>query len=261
MDRIAEIFRSAGWEPVVTAGAEAAVRQVESRIGTKLPRAFRQLLLFDSGMDFLREHSNDDEPIPCAELGDSLDRWETWDGGGPSGSADYDPLEDDLLVFMIENQGVCSWAIGLGEGDDPRVFIEVDARGEPDWKLMADNFTDWLTCQAEDHRLLRSASFAAQAPELDGDGLQLLRRSFQEGLATFAWPGRVNYRFSNSRSRLILWNNEGQCDWWIALAPGASIDDALEELSIFPGLADGLYAIRDDHAQALKEWKRRRAKP
>ena len=33
-----------------------------------------------------------------------------------------------------------------------------------------------------------------------------------------------------------VWNNEGQCDWWINVNPGARVDDALDELRSIAGL-------------------------
>jgi SMI1/KNR4 family protein SUKH-1 len=260
MDRITEIFRLAGREPAKANGADEVVREVEHRIGMKLPSSFRQLLLFDSAMDLLRKHSGGDDPIDCSELGNRLERWDEWDACGPTGQYGYDPLSDKLLPFMIENQGVCTWAVELENGDDPRVFIEVDAQGRPEWQLTATTFTDWLASRVKDHLLLESASFAAQAPELDDDGMDLLRRRFQEGYATFAWPGRVNYRFSNAHADLLLWSNEGQCDWWIKLMPDAQIDDALDQLSNIQGLVQALYVIGEGDVKILQAWKRRHTK-
>ena len=162
MGRVADIFRLAGLEPARPSDAEAAVRRVELRMKKKLPAAFREFLLLDPEMDLLRRYSNNDDPIPCARLGKRLKFW-----------GDYDPLSDNLLPFMNENQGVCTWAIELSDGDDPRVFIEVDSGNPPKWQLMAPAFTDWLVCQVEDRFPSGgSALFMAQAPELNDEDLQ-----------------------------------------------------------------------------------------
>jgi hypothetical protein len=201
MDVIEGIFHLAGWAPVKSKNAESIVAGVERRIGRTLPDSFRSLLLLDIGLALLGQHSNCDWPIPCADLGSTMRRW-----------GDYDPISDGLLPFMIENQGVCVWAIRLDDAHDPRVFVEVDSGSPPKWQLAAASFSQWLTCQIEDKRLMDSASFGAQAPEIDDAALRLLRRNFDEGQSTFAWPGKTNYRFFNTRSRLLLWNTGGQCD-------------------------------------------------
>jgi hypothetical protein len=246
MNEIEKIFHLAGWDPVKSNCAEAAVARVEERVGRKLPQSFRNLLLCDNWVELLAEHSNCDRPISCSELGQRVQRWNA-----------YDALSDDLLPFMFENQGVCTWAVGLKGAGDPPVFIEVDSGSPPQWQLMAPTFTQCLTCQVEDKRLLEATSFAAQAPELDDAALAFLRRNFSEGQRTFAWPGETNYRFSNDRSQLLLWNTDGQCDWWISLVPGAGVNDALDELAVISGLAHALYSIRDRHDEELRASKRR----
>jgi SMI1-KNR4 cell-wall len=246
MDDIAKIFHLAGWETVKSNDAEAAVARVEERIGRKLPQSFRSLLLCDNWVELLAEHSNCDSPISCSELGQRIRCWK-----------DYDPLSDDLLPFMIENQGVCTWAVRLTDADDPPVVIEVDSGSPPQWQLTAPTFTQWLSCQVEDKRMLEAASFAAQAPGLDDSALAFIRRNFSEGKRTFAWPGETNYRFSNDRSQLLLWNSEGfACDWWISLARDAGVNEAIDELAVIPGLAHALYSICDKHSEELQAWKR-----
>src|SRR5215470_9105302 len=116
MNEIEKIFNLAGWDPVKSNDAAAAVARVEERIGRKLPRSFRNLLMCGNWVELLAEHSNCDCPISCSELGQRVSRWNV-----------YDPLSDDLLPFMFENQGVCTWAVRLKGADDPAVFIEVDS--------------------------------------------------------------------------------------------------------------------------------------
>ncbi len=248
--QVDEIFQLAGWLPITDHAAEVAVQEVEDRIGTRLPSLFRQFLLYANGADLLRQHSNCDEPIKCSKLGSPpyKHNWGT-----------YDPLKDKLLPFMIENQGVCTWAIKFEGADNPRVFVEVDSGCPPKWELTGETFTEWLTCQVEDKLLLESASLAAQAPGLRGKDLRWLRQNFSEGRKTFSWPGETNYRFSNARSRLLLWSNDEQCDFWISLAEGVRIDDVLDELWNIAGLIDALYGLREDYDEALKKWKQSRS--
>jgi len=167
----------------------------------------------------------------------------------------YDALRHNVLPFMIENQGVCTWALPLDEGDDPRVLVEVDSGVPPVWQTTADAFSLWLKCQVQDRLLQDTCAFAAQAPEIDDTGLELLRRKFAEGQRTYAWPGHVNYRFSNSLGALLLWNWHDQCDWWICPAPNVPEQQILNEIGSMPGLADALYELDSRHRAALVAWR------
>jgi hypothetical protein len=247
MDRIAEIFRRAGWTPIPGRQAEFVIQEIERRIRGRLPRLFRQFLAYENAIKLLRHHSNADEPIPCADLGKRVQRWER-----------YNPILDKRLPFMFENQGVCCWAIALDDPDDPRVFIEVDSGEPPHWQVTASAFTDWLSCQIEDSRGFEGPVFCAEAREIGEADLQLIRSSFEERHRTFAWPGKVNYRFSDEHMRLLLWSNDGQCDWTISRVKGASLRDflaSLNQLRGIPGLQDALYAASGEDAATLQTWK------
>jgi len=245
MNAIAEIFRAGGAEPSEAPEAGALIANVERRTGGPLPDAFRQFLSLANGEELLGHFSNCDQPIPFAELG----RRFRVDWGS------YDPLEHRILPFMIENQGVCTWALPLDEGDDPRVLVEVDSGTPPQWQTAAESFTLWLECQVQDRAPPSIGVLGAQAPELDDGGLALLRSSFKQGPTTYAWPGRQNYRFSNACMELVLWNADGQCDWWISLLPGARFGEALDRLRGIPGLMEAIYALDDEHRALLSEWK------
>lgn len=107
---------------------------------------------------------------------------------------------------MIENQGVCVWAVRLD--DDPPVVVEVDSGTPPRWRRCADCFSCWLKCQVLDRNLWQSCWFFAQAGPLSPEVLSRLRRCFEEGPQTYGWPGKTNYRFYNARSRLLLWDGD-----------------------------------------------------
>jgi hypothetical protein len=244
MSAIAEIFRVGGANPVGAAGARSLIAGLEQRIGSVIPETFRQFLELANGAELLRRFSNCDNPIPFLELGGARTRWNG-----------YDPFRHKVLPFMYENQGVCTWAIPLDQGDDPHVLVEVDSGTPPQWEMAAESFSLWLECQIYDWPLYQTCMFAAQAPELDATGLALMRSSFNEGNATYAWPGRRTYRFWNARSKLLLWDSEGQCDWHVSPLPGTSWNEVLADLSSIPGLVDTLYGINDEHDACLRGWK------
>jgi hypothetical protein len=243
MTTIRDVFECASWTPTASADSDGALRMLERRLNRSLPHAFRDLLTLENGPAFLGHFSNSDVAIPPDQLANPLRRW-----------PGYDPLADQLLPFMVENQGVCVWAIRLDAGDDPPVVVEVDSGTPPKWRSCADRFSCWLKCQVLDHTLLRSCWFAAQADPLSAEVLSQLRHRFEEGQQTYGWPGGTNYRFCNARSHLLLWDGNEQCDWWIlprSVEPAAALDE-IEEIA---GIGHNVYALRDHHEQTLRQWR------
>jgi hypothetical protein len=252
MNAIADIFRAGGAKPSELPEASALVADLERQIRSPLPGAFRQLLSLANGEELLGRFSGCDDPIPFSELGQRLAASVRW--------GFYDPIEHRILPFMRETQGVCTWAIPLDQGDDPPVLIEVDSDGTPEWDKLADSFSIWLECQVWDFGgIMQELAFAAQAPGLDDAGLALLRRNFEEGRTTYAWPGDYNYRFSNARSQVLLWSQHGACDWFISPRPGASWKEVLDELSGISSLVNALYGQDDEHEAFLRKWRARAA--
>jgi len=74
-----------------------------------LPGTFRELMALENGPALIEHFSNSDIALSPRRLAEPWE--ERWPG--------YDPLEERLLPFKIENQGVCVWAIPLDAGDDP----------------------------------------------------------------------------------------------------------------------------------------------
>jgi hypothetical protein len=85
--------------------------------------------------------------------------------------------------------------------------------------------------------------------------LSRLCRCFEEGPQTYGWPGKTNYRFCNARSRLLLCDGDEQCDWSIQPASAELAAAALDEIEEIAGIGDNLYALRDQHEQALRQWR------
>jgi hypothetical protein len=202
-----------------------------------------------NGPALMAEFSNSDRPIPADELARPLERWRG-----------YDALAEHVLPFMIENQGVCVWAIRLDGNHDPAVLVEVDSGSPPQWQLCAERFSEWLKCQVHDRRLFGSSWFAAQALPLSSHVLAELRRRFDEGSQTYAWPGNTNYRFSNARAQLLLWNADGQCDWHIAPRTSDVAIAALDEIDEIAGVGGVLYPLREEFSGILHQWQMTRAK-
>jgi len=191
------IFQLAGLSPA----AEVERAQLERRLGAALPEAFAELVLTDAWPSLLRLGS-EDHPHPREALGAPI--------------RGYAGREEGLLPFMSENQGVCTWAIPLHEGPDPRVLVEVDSMPRPEWRLACESFSVWLRCRVEDGLMGPRVAYMAQAPPLSGALLAELRAAFDEGPTTHAWPAAHNYRFHGPTVDLLLWAGDDQCDWHIA---------------------------------------------
>jgi hypothetical protein len=83
----------------------------------------------------------------------------------------------------------------------------------------------------------------------------------EEGPLTYGFPGDTNHRFHNARSRLLLWHGDDQCDWSIQPTSAELAAAALDEIEEIAGIGDNLYALRDEHKQALRQWRAIAAKP
>jgi hypothetical protein len=181
MASIKEIFSHAGQQALPSTVAEHELLAVEQRIACKLPGTFREFYSMANAPRLLKQYSNSDWPLSVGELAKPMSRWRN-----------YDPIDDKILPFMNENQGVCVWGVRLDAGDDPPVVVEVDSGTPPRWQLCAQRFTNWLQFQVDHFRVFGSSWFVAQAPALTDNARRLLSRHFEEGLQTHAWPGVTN---------------------------------------------------------------------
>jgi hypothetical protein len=230
--------------------AEPRLAAVERVLGLKIPPSLRELLASDAWPSFLAEFSNRDRPISLDDLGRR--GWKT-----------YDPVEHALLPFMIENQGVCTWAVALNGSDDPEVSVEVDSGDPPTWRHAAPTFSLWLECQVLDKQLLEQAMFSAQAAPIADVDLARLARVFSPGPRTFGWPGRTNHRFAGPLGSMVLWAGDDQCDWWIAPSSAeaaAACLDALPPAMDSEGWLHEIHPDDRDAREALEAWRRARSR-
>ena len=239
----AETLSLAGWKALSPAAVDRRVSAIESAIGHQLPASLRELMATECWPGFLEQFSNCDRPIAVEDLLRS--RW-------PS----YDAIGNRVLPFMIENQGVCTWAVALDTGDDPEVLVEVDSGNPPTWRHAAETFSLWLRTQVLDHQLLERALFAAQAEPLSAAALAGLEAAFDQGPRTFGWPGETVYRFHSSLGFLLLWAGIDQCDWWIAPTTVDTATALLDALPLASGVGGRLYELKPVAKALLHEWRR-----
>jgi hypothetical protein len=95
MTPIREVFACASWTPIALPDAEKVLRALEARLNHGLPGTFRELMALENGPALIEHFSNSDIALPPRRLAEPWE--ERWPG--------YDPLEERLLPFKIENQG------------------------------------------------------------------------------------------------------------------------------------------------------------
>lgn len=192
----------------ISARAVADLVSVEERIGRNLPEAVREWYGLDGACNLLRQYSNDDWPLDVREFG--LPRKDTH-GGGP-----HDLLARGLVPFRYENQGVCVWAFGLDETDDPPVYVDFDSQFKV-WTRCATTFSGHLYAWMWDYAkvLTQDLLIQAQNKRLSKTALSFLRGNFEAGDETHGWPGHTQYRFSKSEQRILIWASDDQAHWWI----------------------------------------------
>lgn len=162
-----------------------------------LPGAVREWYTIDGASELLRR-GLDAQGIAIEEL------------GAPCTGFSEEPLDlvpEGRLLLLVENQGVCSWALRLDGSDDPPVDIEYDSMPEPEWQPFAPSFSAFVEhCACWTARLAHPVSvtgladasaFAAALAELEGTihgawsvSLQTLEGLQQHGIAV---DGVVSY--------------------------------------------------------------------
>jgi hypothetical protein len=160
----------------------------------------------------------------------------------------------DVLVLSVENQGVCSWGVPLG-GDSCEVLVGGDLldAGHATVRYAA-SVADFIAVRRWDRQCLRRDSLLqAQAPELDEASLTRLAGLLSPGPSTAGWPGSSQYRFEGGGVRVMLWDQEGQCDWWISAASEAQLTAFTAQLIDLPGLRGYLWANSDAGERILRE--------
>jgi hypothetical protein len=150
-------------QPVFSATSAHVVRGCEDYCDFKFPASVREWYSLEGAVDILRTYPNQDHPIPLNLLGDEVDALD-----------DY----HKLLIFMHENQGVCSWAVRIGTGDDPPVYVRYE-QDDP-WRLYAESFSGFVYIQVWDwhYRLQVNARFGAAHSPLSENELKVLGEYF-----------------------------------------------------------------------------------
>ncbi|MGB5492764.1 MAG: SMI1/KNR4 family protein [Woeseiaceae bacterium] len=168
----------------------------ERRLGISFPVSVREWYTEVDGREILAKYSNDDPALSPTEF-----RLETVENRR-------------LVIFLIENQGVCWWGFDLDSGDDPPVYVNLDP---PPDKLFqySQSFSEFTFVRVFDHEGFwdsERCSLDTFRPLSPGD-LTSLRERFVEEPQSSGWPGNEVYRFRADQGRITIWQGDGQSDW------------------------------------------------
>ena len=212
----------------------AAILEERKRIcRVGFPEALRQWYSLENATALLRQHSNDDHPVPLQELGEPVVDW--------YGVKHRDFLSNSLLWIMGENQGVCNWAVDLNGSDDPPVLVEVDSAPKDNWVLHAGTFSEFIYCRVWDSPLW-GFSCSPQEPVLREYDLKLLRSRFLAEPTTYGWPGDAQVRFTAPQGRILLWITQScGVDWKVSARTADQLESLVQAVWDIGTLASTLY--------------------
>jgi hypothetical protein len=159
-------FDLLGTKPRVSKRALRLIERREAALGITLPASLREWYSLQGAEAILLEHSNDDRPVPLAELGTAHE------------------VRHGVLKFQDENQGVAAWYVRLDGSDDPPVDVESELyRGDspetededdPDplawagWRPSASHFSAYIYSHVLAYRGRREDQAIAKLLRQDG---------------------------------------------------------------------------------------------
>lgn len=202
--------------------------------GIIIPASILEWYSLENAIEILSQNSNDDHFIKIEDFGKDTEN--------------EGLLAEGLLLFMIENQAVCQWAIKLDNSDDPPVLAkDVDSKT---WEFCAEKFStfvwtlifDWnRVCQKNSCLLL------AQADPITEKDLFQLQESLEEEYRTYCFPGKVSYRFSLGDKRILIWSNSDQADWNLSADSPESLFELAHIVWNISNLKSTLYHIDEQN--------------
>lgn len=231
--------------PAVSAMHTDLLSAREAELGLRWPASIREWYSLEGAVELLRRHSNDDDPVPIERLGAPVAPW--------YGETCRDFLSKSLLLIMLENQGVCNWAVQLDGSPDPPVVVAVDTAPDELWLPATQSFSEFVYCQIWDHAHM-SACCAAQEPALALDDLAYLRSRFQQGPTTYGWPGSANYRFTTPWGRILIWYADHHgADWYLSASSDHDLAQLLRAIWQCGTLAKSLYGCGCEGEECLAQ--------
>jgi hypothetical protein len=199
--------------------SEVEIRETEARLGVKFPEALREWYGF-AGKWYAKTQGQDKQ-LPLSEL--------MW--------------EEDVLVFHVENQSVCQWAIRRESFDQADPPVEDVANGV----RFAERLTDFM------FGALCKEIYAGAFGERENEGLEGHGKGFAQMVAflekTFSvWQATSGAEqiYANHEALAML-SSEGNDGFWLFLLAKT---EALEEQYFAP--------LSDSNTIAWEPWVRER---
>lgn len=119
--------------PPVSAAATDELARLERERGILLPPSVREWYALEGAGELLRR-GIDGQGIHPHELGRPHEGFEE----------PVDLVPEGRMLLMVENQGVCSWAVRLDGSNDPPVDVEYDSMPEPEWSPFTPSFSHFV---------------------------------------------------------------------------------------------------------------------
>jgi len=236
-------FELLNLQPRFSQGAYLKLENLKTEKDIIIPASILEWYSLENAIELLSQHSNDDYFVKVEDF------------GKPS-YTNEDLAAEGFLLFMIENQAVCEWAVKLNNSDDPPVFArDVDVKK---WELCAEKFSTFVWTLAFDwsrFRQMGSYLLYANAEPIKESEISELQNLFQEEPRTYVFPGKVTYRFSQQDKRIHIWQNPGQADWNISANSSQSLFELVQKIWHLSDLKDSLFAVDDFGEIILKRLK------
>jgi hypothetical protein len=179
-------FNLAGIIPELDPSAEAQLIVLETQLGQKLPASLREWYSLKNGADLIiggADHVQTIAELRLANLDAERNQWaDTWR---------YMP--DDMLLIIVENQGVCLWTVQLNGSDDPPVYSRVNEDNQT-WQLCDVTFSQFVFNRLWDWLRWEDMLWHT-APPLAPNSLRLLREHFFEHPSSCVFTDTYVYRF------------------------------------------------------------------
>ena len=142
-----------------------------------------------------------------------------------------------VLVLADESQGACSYGVPL---DGDQVLVGgVHRRTVP----YAASVREFLAARRWDYQCVSSElCAAAQTAELDQASLDFLQAHCRPSVVTNGWPGIRQYRYERHDVRVLLWADNGCCEWLVSAATEASLVAFIGALRQVPALRTARWA-------------------
>jgi hypothetical protein len=216
-------FNLAGIIPELDPAAEAQLTTLETQLGEKLPASVREWYSLKNGADLIvgnQDHVQTIAELRLANLHEQRDNWgDTWL---------YMP--DDMLLIIVENQGVCLWTVQLNGSDDPPVYSRVNEDNQT-WQLCDVTFSQFVFNRLWDW-LHWEQMLWHTAPPLAHNTLRLLREHFFKHPSSCVFTDTYVYRFQRETQCIqIRVNLElGNSLWRLRADSNANLAQLLDNL-------------------------------